>query len=114
MSDREVPESLAFRQLELLVRNLGEELAAFRRRAQSAETRVRALEDAVQNGGDEASLERLKTLEVENAELRARVAYATERTRQLVARVHFLRQQQARTVTPSSGASGASGGGTRQ
>jgi hypothetical protein len=51
---------------------------------------------------------------VENAELRARVAYATERTRQLVARVHFLRQQQGRPVTPGSAASGGSGGGARQ
>jgi hypothetical protein len=110
VSDLEVPESVAFRQLELLVRHLGEELAQFRRRAQVAELRVRALEDAVQNGGDSASLERLRTVEVENADLRARVSYATERTRQLVARVHFLRQQQGRPVAPN--ATGGSGGRT--
>ena len=108
MSDREVAESVAFRQLEQLVRHLGEELATFRRRAQVAEARVRVLEEAVQLGGDSASLERLRTLEAENADLRARVTHATERTRQLLARVHFLRQQQGRPVNPG-GASGVSG-----
>lgn len=98
MSDQEVPESVAFRQLELLVRHLGEELTSFRRRALSAESRVRVLETAMQDGGDSASLERLRTLEVENAELRSRVGYATERTRQLLSRVHFLRQQQIRPI----------------
>ena len=102
MSDREVPESVAFRQLEQLVRNLGEELASFRRRAQVAEARVRVLESAVQQGGDAASLERLRALEAENADLKSRVSYATDRTRQLLARVHFLRQQQGRPVPPET------------
>lgn len=112
MSVHEPPESPAFVQLEQLVRHLGEELAGFRRRALAAESRVRALEAAVQHGGDSASLERLKTLEAENADLKARVVFATERTRQLLARVHFLRQQQGRPIpgTPASG-SGTGGGG---
>lgn len=38
------PEVVAFRELETLVRHLGEQLAGFRRRALSAETRVRELE----------------------------------------------------------------------
>jgi len=106
VSDREVAESVAFRQLEQLVRNLGDELATFRRRAQVAEARVRVLEEAVQIGGDAASLERLRTLEAENADLRERVSHATECTRQLVARVHFLRQQQGRPINPGGAGSG--------
>lgn len=107
MSDPARPESSAFAQLEQLVHHLGEELAGFRRRALAAESRVRVLEAAVQMGGDSASLERLRTLEGENAELRARLAFATERTRQLLARVHFLRQQQSR---PPAGPAPAGGG----
>ncbi len=107
VSVHEAPESPAFRQLEQLVHHLGEELAGFRRRALAAEARVRVLETAMQQGGDSASLERLRILEDENADLRARVVYATERTRQLLARVHFLRQQQGRAIP------GATSGGTR-
>ncbi|MEO6447378.1 MAG: hypothetical protein ABIZ91_10135 [Gemmatimonadaceae bacterium] len=113
MSDQELPDSAAFRQLEQLVRNLGDELASFRRRALSAESRVRALETAMEQGGDSASLERLKILESENADLKARIAFATERTRQLQARVLFLRQQQARPipgVASNARSSGGSGG----
>ncbi len=111
MSEHELPESAAFRQLEQMVRHLGEELAGFRRRALAAESRVRSLEAAVQHGGDSASLERLKTLEEENADLKARVVFATERTRQLLARVHFLRQQQGRPIPGAPASSGASSGG---
>lgn len=108
MSDPVRPESSAFAQLEQLVHSLGEELAGFRRRALASEARVRVLETAVQQGGDAASLERLRTLEVENTELRARLTFATERTRQLLARVHFLRQQQGR---PPAGPAPVGGGG---
>jgi len=117
VSDPELPDSVAFRQLDQLVHHLGEELAGFRRRALAAEARVRVLETALEQGGDAASLERLKTLEIENADLRARVAYATDRTRQLLARVLFLRQQQGRPVPGASGAGmsgmGTGGGGAR-
>lgn len=98
MSEPELPESAAYRQLHQLVHHLGEELAGFRRRALAAESRVRDLETAMQQGGDSASLERLRILEAENGDLRARITFATERTRQLLARVHFLRQQQGRPV----------------
>ncbi|MGQ0765514.1 MAG: hypothetical protein ACT4OZ_07605 [Gemmatimonadota bacterium] len=94
MSDREPPEPAAFRQLEQLVRNLGTELAAFRRRAQVAEARARSLDAAVTNGADEASLVRLRTLEAENRDLRERLDFAARRTRQLLARMKFLRQQE--------------------
>jgi hypothetical protein len=90
------------RQLELLVRALGDELAGFRRRAQVAEARVRALESAASAGSDLASLERVQALEAENADLKARLSFAAGRSRQLAARVKFVRQQGARPAGPSS------------
>ena len=74
MSDSERPEITAFRDLEQLVRHLGDELAGFRRRALLAESRLRELE-------------------TENAVLRGRLESATERTRQMLERVRFIRQQ---------------------
>ena len=44
MSDSERPEIATFRDLEQLVRHLGDELAGFRRRALLAESRLRELE----------------------------------------------------------------------
>lgn len=118
MSDPGLPESTALAQLEQLVHHLGEELAGFRRRALAAEARVRVLEAAVQQGGDAASLDRLRTLEGENAELRARLRFASERTGQLLARVRFLRQQQghvpaAPAPTGTAGGASTTGGGGR-
>jgi len=83
----------AFRELELLVRHLGDELATFRHRALQGESRVRSLEAALGNQ-DLFSGERLVALEAENAVLRARLASATERMQALLGRVRFLRQQQ--------------------
>jgi hypothetical protein len=71
---------------------LGDELAAFRRRALAAEARVRAFEEA---GGTDvvAVRSRINELERENADLRDRLEAASERTRQMLERVRFLRQQ---------------------
>lgn len=94
MSDRARPEPAtgpAFRELEHLVRNLGEELATFRRRAHQAEARLKALSNSP--AGDGSAEERVSTLEAENARLRARLEQATERTRAMLDRVRFLRQQ---------------------
>lgn len=108
-SDPVVPETLAFRQLEQLVRHLGEELATFRKRAQAAEARVRTLEAAVAEGAIPTSPERLRVLEAENAELRARLGHAARRTRELAARVKFIRQQNGRpTGSSGSGVAGTS------
>lgn len=100
MSDLEVPESTSFRQLELLVRHLGEELAGFRRRAIGAESRVRALESELErnDASEPAGATELAALTAENAELRARLTWASDRTRQVLTRVRFLRQQQTRAV----------------
>ena len=94
MSDRARPDSspiLAFRELEHLVRNLGEELATFRKRAHQAEARLKALSNSP--AGDGSAEERVSTLEAENAQLRARLDQATSRTRAMLDRVRFLRQQ---------------------
>ena len=99
MSDSERPEIVAFRDLEQLVRHLGDELAGFRRRALLAESRLRELESedrAPEVAQQRALDERVTELEHENAVLRARLDSATERTRQMLERVRFIRQQAQR------------------
>ena len=96
MSDSERPEIAAFRELEQLVRHLGDELAGFRRRALLAESRLRELEteEAPSNSKQQRELsDRVTDLEHENAVLRSRLDTATERTRQMLDRVRFIRQQ---------------------
>jgi len=90
----------AFRELEQLVRHLGEELAGFRRRALQAETRLKAAEAEVASAhaaaraaAGDAPHPRVAELERENAQLRRRLDDATNRTRQMIDRVRFLRQQ---------------------
>jgi hypothetical protein len=92
VSSPERPDARAFRELEILVYNVGEELAAFRKRAHLAEARLKAI--ATNGGGGDAHAEeRVSQLEAENARLKARVAAAAERTRKMLDRVRFLRQQ---------------------
>ena len=96
MSDSERPETLAFRELEQTVRHLADELASFRRRALTAEGRLRDIEGAgAPSGVDERRVlgEQCAALEGDNASLRARVDAATARTRQMLERVRFMRQQ---------------------
>ena len=109
MESDHVPEITALKQLELLVYNLGDELATFRKRAQVAEQRLRALEDIAAQRVGPVNAASLRALEDENADLRARLTFATERTNQLLARVRFLRQQNGRT----SGSHPAVTGGER-
>ena len=96
MSDSVRPEIAAFRELETLVRHLGDELAGFRRRALLAESRLREIEG---QGADPVVLqsrelsERVTQLEHENAGLKARLEAATARTTQMLDRVRFIRQQ---------------------
>jgi len=96
MSDSERPEIVAFRDLEQLVRHLGDELAGFRRRALLAESRLKEFdsEERAPDMTQQVALdERITELEHENAVLRARLESATERTRQMLERVRFIRQQ---------------------
>jgi predicted nucleic acid-binding Zn-ribbon protein len=88
------PEQEAFRELSSLVGHLADELASFRKRALQAEGRLRELDTA---GAAPRLVERLNELERENAELNRRMDAARDRTRQILDRLRFLRQQHART-----------------
>lgn len=91
MSDSARPEVAAFAELEQLVKHLGDELASFRRRALQAEARLKGLESTGVKGV--VSPERVQYLERENAGLTSRLDAARARTRQMIDRVRFLRQQ---------------------
>jgi len=93
VSDNERSEILAFRELTTLVRHLGDELASFRKRALTAESRLKAL-DAAAPTNTEGLPERVAHLEAENQELRTRLDAARGRARHMLERVRFLRQQQ--------------------
>ncbi len=92
-SDNVRPEIAAFRELEVVVRRAARDLAASRRGHE-----VGTFEEAVVEG-DGPDLRafdlelRLANLERENAALRDRLAAASARARQMLERVHFLRQQ---------------------
>jgi len=91
-SNNEPPDmASAFADLEKLVNHLGDELASFRRRALQAESRVKALEGSP--GATRVSPERIEKLERENADLKLRLEKARGRTRKMLDRVRFLRQQ---------------------
>jgi len=75
------------------VHHLADELAGFRRRALTAESRLKEVEG---HEGGAASLElvnRCAELEQENERLRSRLDAATARAKQMLDRVRFLRQQ---------------------
>jgi hypothetical protein len=96
MSDSVRPEVLAFGELETLVRHLGDELAGFRRRALAAEARLREIDARDGRPAGQARRElaqRCVELEHENASLKGRLEAATARTRQMLDRVRFIRQQ---------------------
>ena len=99
MSGSERPDLAAFRELETLVRHLGEELAVFRRRAIAAEAQLKgegreAREGRPRSGeGRAARGEQDGDLAVENEQLRTRLSRTEERVRQMMERVRFLRQQ---------------------
>lgn len=99
VSDSEHSEAIAFHELDQLVRRLADELASFRRRALQAEARVKEMEGGQSPASGDRRHRRSSDLERENAALRHRLDAATKRTRQLLDRVHFLRQQHgARTA----------------
>lgn len=100
--------TLALGQLRTLVNRLGEDAAGFRRRALQAERRVKELEErmaaltAGQPVSDPETVARLAALEAENSELRDRLGQAADRTRQLLERTRFLRQQQEQEEEPQA------------
>ena len=96
MSDSARSENTVFRELETLVRHLADELAGFRRRALLAEAKVREAEmqgtaPVVQEKRDLS--DRVNQLEHDNAALTGRLDAATARTKQMLDRVRFIRQQ---------------------
>lgn len=93
MSDNERAEVTAFRELEALVRSLGEELAAFRRRAIAAEAQLKEAGQTPRVSRSGETIDRATELELENQALRERVTRAEERIRGMMDRVRFLRQQ---------------------
>jgi len=82
----------AFRELEQLVGHLADELAGFRKRALQAEARLKEL-DGSSSGAPPRLVERLKELERDNGELSQRLEGARDRTRQMLERMRFVRQQ---------------------
>lgn len=100
MSEHDLPELSSIRQLEQLVMHLGEELATFRRRAIQAEGKLRTYESASKTG-DLFADQRAAQLERENADLHAKLVFATERAKGVLEQVRFLRQQASRPVTNS-------------
>ncbi|MGK2934237.1 MAG: hypothetical protein ACSLFE_03205 [Gemmatimonadaceae bacterium] len=91
MSDSARPEKAAFKELESLVRHLGEELSGFRRRALQAEARLKEIDTAASSS--KPTPERLAALERENKDLTRRLKAATERVHGMIERVRFLREQ---------------------
>lgn len=86
MSDSERPDLVAFHELEHLILALADEMAAWRRRAQEAEAKLKGA--PATSGRASAALER------ENRDLRERLDAARLRTKQLMDKLRFLRQQQ--------------------
>jgi prefoldin subunit 5 len=89
VSDNERPDLAAFQELEQLIHALAEEMASWRRRAHEAESRLRTLSNG--SGGGKGSGR--SEAERENEELRRRLDSAQQRTKQLLDRLRFLRQQ---------------------
>jgi hypothetical protein len=99
VSDREsLPDSHPLPQLAQLVRNLGDELASFRKRALVAEATLRGYESSSRSG-DLFAEQRVVELEKENADLKARLEFATTQSKAILAQVRFLRQQSERPIT---------------
>ena len=94
MSANDRPEQRAFKELETLVRHLGEELAAFRRRAIAAEAQLKDAGHAPKAGGGTRAVQAGRSeLETENEMLKTRLSRTEDRVRQMMERVRFLRQQ---------------------
>lgn len=100
----------AFADLRRTVNLLGEELAGFRKRAQTAEARVRELEKDLKKSEERAiraevraeapaSPDQISVREAElareNEQLRRRLGVVTKRVRVLLERLRFIREQES-------------------
>ena len=88
MSDSERPDLVAFQELEHLIHALADEMAGWRRRAHEAEAKLKSAPPMPAGRVNAAALER------ENRELHERLEAAKSRTKQLLEKLRFLRQQQ--------------------
>jgi predicted nucleic acid-binding Zn-ribbon protein len=79
--------------LRVLVQHLADELSAFRRRALTAEAKLKELEGTETGAASLDLVRRVGELERENVRLQAQVEGAGNRARQMLDRVKFLRQQ---------------------
>jgi predicted nucleic acid-binding Zn-ribbon protein len=93
MSDHAQAEQRSFRELDVLVHNLAEELATFRRRALVAEAKLKDIESAEGGAAGIDLARRVAELERTNAALQSRLEAVTDRAKQMLDRVRFLRQQ---------------------
>ncbi len=91
MSEPERPDAASFRELQVVVRNLVDELATFRKRALAAEARVKGFESA--SGSSAKTGARLAELESENSRLRAQLDRVRSSSKGMLEKVRFLRQQ---------------------
>ena len=109
MSGNDRPDVRAYRELETLVHNLGDELAAFRKRALTAENQLKESGSAGSAGAaarkTDGASSRPGDLEAENQALQTRLTRAEERVRQMLDRVRFLRQQLQAQSTLGAGRS---------
>ena len=93
-SDNVRPEIGAFRELEVVVRRAVRELGAARRQGEPEVIVDEPIPEGEAPDLRAFDLElRLANVERENAILRERLAAASSRARQMLERVHFLRQQ---------------------
>lgn len=92
MSNEERPQFLALEELREVLSALAAELAAWRRRALTAEAEQSQLQLAPDLVGNR---ERLVQLEAENGELKGRLEAAHNRVSELVSRLRFLEEQVA-------------------
>src|SRR4249919_3667112 len=93
MSDNEQPDHAAVRELDVLIRHLADELASFRRRALTAEARIKELESHEGGAVGFELSSQVTRLEQENQQLEAKLEAAGTRAKQMLDRVRFLRQQ---------------------
>jgi hypothetical protein len=93
MSDNAQADLRAVQELDTLVRHMADDLAGYRRRALVAEARLKEIE-AQEGGSVNLDLSaRCSQLERENERLHDRLEAAAARTKQMLDRVRFLRQQ---------------------
>jgi hypothetical protein len=93
MSANERPDARAVRELEVLVRNLVDELAAFRKRALTAEGKLKEIASTEGGAQGVEAITRAAELATENAHLRKQLDTARTRASGVLTQVKFLRQQ---------------------